>query len=38
MAHIRDIVLRFAVGAALLLGIGLFIKFGSSAMELVVLR
>jgi hypothetical protein len=38
MSNLRDIVQSIAVGAALLLGLGLLIAIGSSGLELVALR
>jgi hypothetical protein len=38
MRHLIDVVTAFAVGAAIIIGIGLAISFSSSALELMALR
>lgn len=38
MRQLVDVVITFALGAAVIVGIGLMISFSSSALELVALR
>jgi hypothetical protein len=38
MQHVFDVVRAFVIGAAVLLGMGLLLQAGSSALELVALR